>query len=145
MFDFPDPFRPVIALNFGSKRPITVRCAYDLKPSTMISMIRMVREGTEKSVLNKTVYAKKMVLKTNSKIGNRKRVSALPCLFYRCKVRRRCEEKQRPQRSRHLHASYIIPPSRSSHPSSPPHPSRPLLSASSSRQLPPGGTHSFLH
>ena len=39
MFDFPDPFRPVIALNFGSKRPITVRCAYDLKPSTMISMI----------------------------------------------------------------------------------------------------------
>ena len=50
MFDFPDPFRPVIALNFGSKRPITVRCAYDLKPSTMISMIRMVREGTRTKV-----------------------------------------------------------------------------------------------
>ena len=59
MFDFPDPFRPVIALNFGSKRPITVRCAYDLKPSTMISMIRMVREGTEKSVLNKPSTPKK--------------------------------------------------------------------------------------
>jgi hypothetical protein len=37
-------------LNFGSKRPITVRCAYDLKPSTMISMIRMVREGTRTKV-----------------------------------------------------------------------------------------------
>ena len=43
MFDFPDPFRPVIALNFGSKRPITVRCAYDLKPSTMISIMRIVK------------------------------------------------------------------------------------------------------
>lgn len=33
IFDFPLPFKPVIALNDGSKPSITVRLPYDLKPS----------------------------------------------------------------------------------------------------------------
>ena len=37
MLDLPDPFRPVIALNCGSKPGMTTLCAYDLKPSTVIS------------------------------------------------------------------------------------------------------------
>ena len=37
MLDLPVPLKPVMALNCGSNVPITVRCAYDLKPSTTIS------------------------------------------------------------------------------------------------------------
>lgn len=37
MLDLPDPFRPVIALNCGSKPGMTTLCAYDLNPSTVIS------------------------------------------------------------------------------------------------------------
>ena len=40
-FDLPEPLRPVIALNSGSKPVMTVRFAYDLKPSRMISRICM--------------------------------------------------------------------------------------------------------
>ena len=35
--DFPEPLRPVMALNCGSKSVMTVRVAYDLKPSRTIS------------------------------------------------------------------------------------------------------------
>eukprot|EP01046_Picozoa_sp_COSAG06_P091265 COSAG06_NODE_37550_length_434_cov_0.570149_1_plen_54_part_10 len=37
MFDFPDPFSPVMALNSGSKPETVVRTAYDLKPSSTTS------------------------------------------------------------------------------------------------------------
>lgn len=37
MLDLPLPLRPVMALKNGSKSDTTVRCAYDLKPSMMIS------------------------------------------------------------------------------------------------------------
>ena len=39
IFDFPEPFRPVIALNYGSKPAITVLFAYDLNPSKIISLM----------------------------------------------------------------------------------------------------------
>jgi len=38
-FDLPDPFKPVMALNAGSQPLITVRVAYDLKPSITISLM----------------------------------------------------------------------------------------------------------
>ena len=38
-FDLPLPFRPVMALKAGSKPETTVRVAYDLKPSSTISMM----------------------------------------------------------------------------------------------------------
>jgi len=41
MLDLPLPFRPVMALNCWSKPVTTVRLAYDLKPSIMISSICM--------------------------------------------------------------------------------------------------------
>ena len=37
IFDFPLPFNPVIALKRGSNPLTTVRVAYDLKPSIIIS------------------------------------------------------------------------------------------------------------
>lgn len=37
MFDFPEPFRPVIQLKELSHPEMTVRVAYDLKPSMMSS------------------------------------------------------------------------------------------------------------
>ena len=43
-FDLPEPLAPVMALNCGSKPLITVRRAYDLKPSRMISMRYMGQE-----------------------------------------------------------------------------------------------------
>jgi hypothetical protein len=42
MFDFPEPFRPVMALKVGSQPVMTVRTAYDLKPSIINSVILMV-------------------------------------------------------------------------------------------------------
>ncbi len=39
MLDFPEPLKPVIALNWGSKSGITVLVAYDLKPSMMTCLI----------------------------------------------------------------------------------------------------------
>lgn len=39
MFDFPLPFRPVIALNNGSNPDITVLCAYDLNPSIVTCLM----------------------------------------------------------------------------------------------------------
>ena len=41
MLDLPEPLRPVTALNWLSKGPTTTRCAYDLKPSIVISLIHM--------------------------------------------------------------------------------------------------------
>jgi hypothetical protein len=41
MLDFPVPFRPVMALNCSSKPGMTTRCAYDLKPSSDISLMCM--------------------------------------------------------------------------------------------------------
>ena len=41
MFDFPDPLRPVMALNEVSQPVICVRTGYDLKPSNTSSSIRM--------------------------------------------------------------------------------------------------------
>jgi len=38
IFDFPDPLRPVIELKLSSQPLITVRTAYDLKPSMTTSM-----------------------------------------------------------------------------------------------------------
>eukprot|EP00967_Tisochrysis_lutea_P131188 scaffold227790_cov28-Tisochrysis_lutea.AAC.2 len=43
--DLPEPFSPVIALNCASNPEITVRVAYDLNPSRMISMICMPALG----------------------------------------------------------------------------------------------------
>jgi hypothetical protein len=43
MFDFPLPFRPVIALKELSNGPTTVRGPYDLKPSRIISSINIYR------------------------------------------------------------------------------------------------------
>lgn len=37
ILDFPEPFKPVMALNSGSQSLITVRVAYDLKPSSTSS------------------------------------------------------------------------------------------------------------
>jgi len=42
MFDLPDPFRPVIALNSGSNPDTTVRVAYDLNPSMITSRMCML-------------------------------------------------------------------------------------------------------
>ena len=42
MLDFPLPFNPVMALNWGSNPGISTRCAYDLKPSKLISFTYMV-------------------------------------------------------------------------------------------------------
>lgn len=42
MFDLPEPFKPVIALNLGSKPDITVLVEYDLKPSNIISSINIL-------------------------------------------------------------------------------------------------------
>lgn len=42
MLDLPEPFRPVMALNWGSNPATTWRCAYDLKPSMVISLMNMV-------------------------------------------------------------------------------------------------------
>lgn len=42
IFDFPDPFRPVIALNSGSQPSMTVRTAYDLNPSIIRDLTCMV-------------------------------------------------------------------------------------------------------
>lgn len=42
MLDFPEPFRPVMALKVGSQPVMTVRTAYDLKPSIINSVILMV-------------------------------------------------------------------------------------------------------
>lgn len=42
MLDLPLPLRPVIALNCGSKAGTVTRCAYDLKPSMVISSINIV-------------------------------------------------------------------------------------------------------
>ena len=44
ILDLPEPFRPVMALNSESKPEMMVRFAYDLKPSRMISTIRIGRE-----------------------------------------------------------------------------------------------------
>ena len=41
MFDLPEPLRPVMALNCGSRDGTTVRFAYDLKPSIVISSTYM--------------------------------------------------------------------------------------------------------
>jgi len=41
MLDLPEPFRPVMALNWGSNPATTCRCAYDLKPSMVISLMNM--------------------------------------------------------------------------------------------------------
>ena len=38
-FDLPLPLSPVMALNWESKPEMTVRVAYDLKPSSTISMM----------------------------------------------------------------------------------------------------------
>lgn len=38
MLDLPEPLRPVTALNWLSKGPMTARCAYDLKPSIVTSL-----------------------------------------------------------------------------------------------------------
>lgn len=37
MFDLPDPLSPVMAVNWGSHLEMTVRVAYDLKPSKITS------------------------------------------------------------------------------------------------------------
>ena len=42
MFDFPLPFRPVIALKNGSNPLTSVRCAYDLKPSITNDLMYMI-------------------------------------------------------------------------------------------------------
>ena len=42
MLDLPEPFKPVIALNYGSKSGILVRTEYDLKPSITISLMYIV-------------------------------------------------------------------------------------------------------
>ena len=39
MLDLPLPLRPVMALNSGSNPEISVRVAYDLKPSTTIVLM----------------------------------------------------------------------------------------------------------
>lgn len=41
MFDFPLPFKPVMALNNGSNPFTSVRFAYDLKPSKTIPLMYM--------------------------------------------------------------------------------------------------------
>ena len=43
MFDLPEPFNPVIALNNGSNPGTTVRLAYDLKPSMHTSSMYIAR------------------------------------------------------------------------------------------------------
>jgi len=43
-FDFPDPFNPVMALKRSSKPLMTVRLAYDLKPSMHTSSTYIARE-----------------------------------------------------------------------------------------------------
>ena len=43
--DLPEPLRPVMALKVGSHPAITVRCAYDLKPSITTSLMNMVPAG----------------------------------------------------------------------------------------------------
>jgi hypothetical protein len=52
MLDLPEPFRPVIALKVGSQPVMTVRTAYDLKPSMISSVILMVgRCGRRRQVV----------------------------------------------------------------------------------------------
>jgi hypothetical protein len=41
MFDLPDPFKPVIALNYWSNPVMDVLVEYDLKPSRIISLINI--------------------------------------------------------------------------------------------------------
>lgn len=41
IFDFPDPFKPVMALKEESQPEIEVRTGYDLKPSRMSSVTRI--------------------------------------------------------------------------------------------------------
>ena len=45
MFDLPEPFKPVIALKDESKSEISVRVAYDLKPSRMTFVIYIVAQS----------------------------------------------------------------------------------------------------
>ena len=45
MFDFPEPLRPVIALNEASQPVIEVRTGYDLNPSRTSSSIRMASKS----------------------------------------------------------------------------------------------------
>jgi len=55
MLDLPLPFRPVTALNNGSKPLTSVRCAYDLKPSSTIALINMVICCSWKDI-NRVIY-----------------------------------------------------------------------------------------
>ena len=48
MFDLPDPFNPVIALNSESQPEMTVLVAYDLKPSMIISWMYIGGEWQER-------------------------------------------------------------------------------------------------
>ena len=41
MLDLPLPFKPVMALNFGSKLGMVTRVAYDLKPSSVIETLAL--------------------------------------------------------------------------------------------------------
>jgi hypothetical protein len=49
MFDFPEPLRPVIALNEASQPVIEVRTGYDLKPSRTSSSIRMASKRSTRA------------------------------------------------------------------------------------------------
>ena len=43
MLDFPDPLRPVIALNEGSQPVIVVRTGYDLNPVDALVLLSMAK------------------------------------------------------------------------------------------------------
>ena len=53
MFDFPLPFRPVIALNWGSNPEMVVRVAYDLKPSITTCLMYILNRFRRRSVCTK--------------------------------------------------------------------------------------------
>lgn len=51
IFDLPEPFSPVMALNSESQPVITVRVAYDLKPSRIISWMYIATDLREVHLL----------------------------------------------------------------------------------------------
>mmetsp|Transcript_20953 Transcript_20953/g.54507 ORF Transcript_20953/g.54507 Transcript_20953/m.54507 type:complete len:242 (-) Transcript_20953:99-824(-) len=55
MFDLPDPFKPVMALNMGSNCVTCVRLAYDLKPSSVMLLTNIVMRLVSNEAASQTV------------------------------------------------------------------------------------------
>ena len=55
MFDLPEPFKPVMALNEGSQPVTCVRTGYDLKPRITLNLIQIHERRVLPSIMSSSI------------------------------------------------------------------------------------------